>query len=641
MNCEQVEELLSAYLDNMLSSEERRLVASHLQSCSACSKILADYNYYDTLIALLPRLSPDAALRERLFTSPDLFEMPDDDPLSGEAPQEWTLPPITRLPTKHPRRDTPGRPQLIAIPGGRSTHNPDDSIRNTQPTPSTRISQQTTQPRHRTARVSRRSGRGLRVTIAALAAVLILSLGIGGFFGFTMLSHGLQTTSTQGITPPSGIQGSSPLSAGARYVFLRGNSLWSELADGSEKQPDLLTPSTVSVAQNWVVSNPLPGRSAGDRLAYIDLSGAKAHTIRSDGLQDITVNQPLLKAGINPASAWDTTTGEAILTSLAWSSDGNNLAFLADPTGSGRTSLYIYSTVTGKVMAVPSPIQGNVSHASWSPDGARLAFEVTQNNLTSIIDYNVSNHGVLVIAEHIGAGAGDGVLAMDWSPNPQTPAITWSVGVIGHVHSLWTRIIDGYSGANLLLSGDYAQAIYSRNGDNMTGSWLVISSNAGLVGDIWRIDVIPGSRFVQLTANRQVNFAQWSPDGSSIDYLDALSAGVGALYVVNATTGVDRLVASSVTDEPAPVWSADNQQIVFSTGSRVGISSILAGSTIHYLALKGAASDLTWSLTSPHQLIVAMNDGQQGIYLEDTQGNTSRLLDSQGTDGPLLWTQIP
>ncbi|HEV2580503.1 MAG TPA: hypothetical protein VGT44_06585, partial [Ktedonobacteraceae bacterium] len=429
--------------------------------------------------------------------------------------------------------------------------------------------------------------------------------------------------------------------AGTRYVFMRGNSLWSELADGSEKQPDLLTASQVSVAPNWVVSNPLPGRSAGDKLAYIDLITAKVHIIRSDGLQDITVNQPLLKAGITPASAWDTATGTAILQSLAWSSDGNNLAFLADPSGSGHTSIYIYSTLTHAVTAVPSPIQGSVSHASWSPDGARLAFEVSQKSLTSIIDYNVHNLGILIIAENIGAGAsaGDGVLAMDWSPN--LPAITWSVGVIGHVHSLWTRIIDGNTSANLLLSGDYAQAIYSRNGDYKTGSWLVVTSNAGLAGDIWRIDVIPGSRFVQLTTGRQVNYAQWSPDGSSIDYLDSLSVGVGTLHIVNATTRVDRLIAPNVTNEPAPVWSANNQQIAFSTGSRVGIASVPVNTGIHYLALKGAASDLTWSLTSPHQLIVSMNDGQQGIYLEDTLSNTAHLLDAQGTDGPLLWTQIP
>ncbi|HEV2582578.1 MAG TPA: zf-HC2 domain-containing protein, partial [Ktedonobacteraceae bacterium] len=219
MNCEQVEAQLSAYLDNMLSSEERRLVATHLQSCSSCSKILADYSYYDTMIALLPRVSPDAALRERLFASPDLFEALNSDQIPGEAPQEWTLPPITRLPAKHPRRDTPGRPQLIAIPGGRGAHNPDipddpHSIHNTQPTPATRQSQQITQPRQQTSRAIRKSGHSLRVMIAALAAALVLALGIGGFFGFTYLSRGLQATGTLGITPPLDISGVTPLSAG-------------------------------------------------------------------------------------------------------------------------------------------------------------------------------------------------------------------------------------------------------------------------------------------------------------------------------------------------------------------------------------------------------------------------------------------
>jgi hypothetical protein len=196
----------------------------------------------------------------------------------------------------------------------------------------------------------------------------------------------------------------------------------------------------------------------------------------------------------------------------------------------------------------------------------------------------------------------------------------------------------------LLLSGDYAQAIYSRSGHNGAGSWLVITSVAGQAGDIWRIDITPGSGFVRLTAGRQVNFAQWSPDGSAIDYLDSLSAGVGSLGLVNAGTGVDRFIASVVTNYPVPpAWSADGRQIAFSTGTRVGIAG-QAGDNIHYLALKGAASALSWSATSSpssQQLIIAMNDGQQGIFLADTQNDALHQLDRQGADGPLLWTVIP
>jgi len=52
MNCEQVEELLSAYLDNMLAPEERRQVAAHLQTCRSCTQALADFRRNDALLAL-------------------------------------------------------------------------------------------------------------------------------------------------------------------------------------------------------------------------------------------------------------------------------------------------------------------------------------------------------------------------------------------------------------------------------------------------------------------------------------------------------------------------------------------------------------------------------------------------------------
>jgi anti-sigma factor RsiW len=41
MNCIKVEELLSDYLENTLSVDNRLLVDTHLQSCHACSELLA------------------------------------------------------------------------------------------------------------------------------------------------------------------------------------------------------------------------------------------------------------------------------------------------------------------------------------------------------------------------------------------------------------------------------------------------------------------------------------------------------------------------------------------------------------------------------------------------------------------------
>lgn len=623
MNCEQVEELLSTYLDNALAPEEWQEVAAHLQRCTSCSAILTEYSRNDALLSRLPRVSPNPALRDRIFSSPEFLELTGTFDTGSEAKQDWTVP---RLPSRSPRRDTPGRPQLVAIPGGRST----------SPTPSVQPYQPARQ---------RRNSRRQRVLLMVIAASVILVIGIGGLLGYRSWSHQIQATNNGAITPPAGAQQpGGPLTAGMRFVFLRDGALWSVLSDGSSKQPDRLTLSNVMVAANWVVSPAQPGRVAGDMLAYIDLQGAFVHTIRSDGQQDTTVKQPLLKPGIQPLSVWDTDTGATILNSLTWSKDGNMLAFVADPTGTGQTSLYIYSTETGLTHIVSTPVKGSVSHPVWSPDGYRLAFEVTNNGLVSILDYNTQNHGFLLITSGLNSQAGDSILTLDWSPNPDEPAITWSVGEIGHVHSLWIRHVGTGGGAialRRLLVGDYVQAVYSRNGHNGVGSWLVVTSFAGKTGDLWRVDVVPGSVFAPLTTGKQVSFAQWSTDGMHVDYLDALSAGMGALHIVNVMSGVDSLIATAVVNEPAPAWSSDGQALVYSTGTRIGVVNLQASNTSQFLKLQGVASTFAWSVTSPHQLVVALRDLSQGIYLVDTSHGTSLQVDKLGASGPIEWTEIP
>ena len=482
--------------------------------------------------------------------------------------------------------------------------------------------------------------------IATIAAALLLTLGISGLIGMNLFAHRPSPGANSGITPPlGGPPPVAPLSAGMHFVFLRDGILWSILADGSSKQPDRLTSMGVTVAGGWAVSAPLPGRSAGDIVAYIDLQKGIVHIIRSDGQQDTPVKQPLLKAGVQPMSVWDTSVGTTILSSLSWSSDGNTLAFVADPDGTGQTRLCLYSRETGKVDQVAVPMKGSVSRLVWSPDGIRLAFEVTSNGATAILDYNTQNHGVLTIASGIGtqATAGDSVLSLDWSPNINFPAITWSVGTIGHMHSLWLhRVgIDGTATAHQLLSGDFVQAIYSRAGHNGVGSWLVMAPFAGRPGDLWRVDVSTGTAPVQLTNNRQISFAAWSPDGAHIAYLDMLSAGVGILHIVNTTTAFDVRISDGVANDPAPAWSANGAQLAYSTGTRVGVVNLAAGNANRFLSIKGAASSLTWSVSDPHQLVIALDDGQQGIFLADTRSTSTTRVDTLGTSGPVLWTEIP
>jgi len=479
---------------------------------------------------------------------------------------------------------------------------------------------------------------------AAIAATILLTLVVGGLISRNLW---LQKQSTavgmKAITPPDGLVGNIPLAAGMHFVFLRDGALWSTPSDGSTHAVQL-TPKGVTVAANWVISPPLPGRDAGDMLAYIDLQQARVHTVRSDGLRDTVISRPLLKASIAPSSVWDTNLGEAILTSLTWSKDGRMLAFVADPTGTGFTNLYILSTDSGSVEMVPLPAKGSVTHPLWSPDGIRVAFEVTQNGITSILDYNTQNHGMLVITNNVTVPAypNDGVLNIAWTAATDIPAITWSVGVAGHVHSIWLRYVGvgGSPSPRELVSADYVQATYSPNGHSGIGSWLLVSTT-GQSTNLFRLDTVLGAFPIAIINGKHINFAQWSPDGVQIDYLDNLASGVGTLHIVNVTTGVDTLITPQVTNEPAPAWSKDSQQLIYSTGVQTVVVNTQGDKRVETLKLRGMASAFIWFPTSVQQVIVALDDGQTGVYLVDTQHNRVSQIDTQGVNGPVLWMEIP
>ena len=116
MNCEQVEERLSAYLDNMLAPQERRDVTIHLQTCPRCMVSLAELRQNDILLSQLPRESPSAALRTRLFAIPEVRQFLE---AAGYPPRSSTLFEQTQPLTPSLRQALEERPRFASLPGGR------------------------------------------------------------------------------------------------------------------------------------------------------------------------------------------------------------------------------------------------------------------------------------------------------------------------------------------------------------------------------------------------------------------------------------------------------------------------------------------------------------------------------------------
>lgn len=614
MNCEQVKEHLSAYLDNMLAEDEVAQVETHTKVCPGCSSVLADVGYFDALLANLPRIAPDESVREKLFSSAAYRELTGTygrTPLNGH--------PAPRQPLRRP-----DRPLLVALPGGRSTEGCDSIA---------------IVPR---SSLKRRVPVQLRILRLLIAASFLLTLGVGSFIGWQWrqkADHGSPTISA--TTPPSW-PAQGPIPAGIRFVFLRGGSLWSAPSDGGTGIMRM-TPTSTVVADNWTIRPALPGRPAGNMLAYIDIQRGFVHIIRSDGQNDIAIPQPLLKRGTIPTSVWDTKTGAIILNSLSWSKDGSMLAFVTEDGNMDQTRLYIYTVNTHSVSAVTLPVKGEIADPTWSPDSIRVAFTCTHDGRASILDYNTRNHGVLTIASVVNTAAhpNESILTLDWSPSSIVPTLTWSVGTIGQIHSIWLQRVGAASelAPRALTLGNYVQAIYSQAGNGGIGSWLLIGTRSGLPGDIETVD-LAGNRH-HLTDDKRISLAQWSPNGEHINYLEKVSSGLGVLHVVDCNNGADTLLTTNVTTLPLPAWSPDSQALAFSTDSHIMVSMIQAIATAQPLKLAAPASALSWSVGAANQLVLATNDGQLGLYLANIQADTIIQLDKENVQGPIVWTQIP
>ena len=218
MNCEHVEDLLSAYLDNALTTQEQMAVQEHTRTCPACRETLADYRRFDALLMDLPRVSPSAELREKIFSSPDYLELIGKTETMGTAGmialhdfrrirsasqelrnrvksdgsrkpyygERLTLP----QKQKHYGRqamDERTRPQLVALPGGLQETRP--RLPSTSSTPA------------RGRATQRHTSTAVRLMQVAIAACLLLTLGVGSFIGLHVWQQQSAGVSG-GITPP-------------------------------------------------------------------------------------------------------------------------------------------------------------------------------------------------------------------------------------------------------------------------------------------------------------------------------------------------------------------------------------------------------------------------------------------------------
>jgi hypothetical protein len=611
MNCKWAEGHLSACLDGTLDPAVRDEVTAHVESCAHCGATLQEFRYFDGLVGSLPRYEPPDDLRTRIFESDEfaaiLRSLEDSDAATAPARHPITSNPFGRARSitldraarpMHDRALTPlPLPVAPAVSGGAG--DPDGPA---------------------SGDAASRHDRGVpawtRAALAAAAAVVLL-LGSGVF-----VQRMLPGPGTGGKPTICCVAGhpQPPLSAGPRVVYEHDGALWSAPEQGGAAQR--LTPSGVTVGAGWAVV-PVQNAAGGDHVAYIDLKTGALHVVRSDDQRDVVVGHTT-GSGVS-ASFWASAEGQAILTGLAWSSNASELAYLADTTGSGLTTLMVVRADGTGTMVVPADSGASSALAVWSPDGQRLAFVQSATTGQSVWDVNVVTHQMRQLSAASGTAA---VRALAWLPLSQGPVVTWAVGdpVAGTYTGVFSRSVvqDGQPQQLTTASASYGAADFSAARDG--GTWLLGDGTA-----LYAVSVGAGGAAQLATVPGGVRAIAWAPNGAAA----AILGPTGDLRLWIPGTGLVS-AASGVAAQPGLAWAPDGSALAFVAGGQTTIIRLNGGTAGAPVAINGvgAATALAWA-PDGQALAVAT---PAGVTLVSADGSAATAVDAKPAAGALVWS---
>ncbi|HKE22043.1 MAG TPA: S9 family peptidase [Bryobacteraceae bacterium] len=227
--------------------------------------------------------------------------------------------------------------------------------------------------------------------------------------------------------------------------------------------------------------------------------------------------------------------------SVAWSSDGKQIAFLSDCEKKDQLQLYIAPAAGGPARQL-THVRGLLAQPRWSPDGRRIAFLFTENLPRSAgpLDPVPHESGVLeskIFEQRLAtADANTGVVHQvspkdmyiyeyDWSPDGGSFAATAALG-------------DG--DANWWIAQLY-----------------VVSAENGVMRSIYKPP-----------ADRQLAAPRWSPDGESVAFIGGLMSDEGStggdVFLAPAAGGTVRNLTSGMASSASNIaWPKNSKKLYF------------------------------------------------------------------------------
>lgn len=251
------------------------------------------------------------------------------------------------------------------------------------------------------------------------------------------------------------------------------------------------------------------------------------------------------------------TSGFDRATAAASSPDGTKIAFAASRDGNPTTQICVMNADGSGVTQLTNEthIPSN-ARATWSPDGAQMAFTLASTTL--VINSDGSGKHRLSTTW---AGS---LQHADWSPDgtrfvfqglAPDPDRTYGLFVIDAGGSEVTRLTRGYQD-NPVWSPDGARIAFNGPGPIGIGTHIYLMN-------------ADGSGVTNLTQDKQGGWSEpaWSPDGQKLAFGGALVGGTPQIHVMNPDGSGEAILTSDPGGNYSPNWRSMQGPKIVDSGS--------------------------------------------------------------------------